>query len=222
MLGGSCSRAGQVCDDDGGSVEDSAASELACAIAHEVGNHLGGIRLEAHLLDDELDVAALARSSLSIDALAARSGPLLALLRPLLSPRPPGDGGSTALLERVASQIGDEGTRGILFEVRAGDPLAAVPATDWLHPLLVALVQTTIEVLDAGDRITLSLESDAGLARIVCEDDGPPEDLSETAARRGRGLVLAIARELVGRTGGRVEVLRASDRTRVVLGLRGA
>ena len=53
-------------------------TELAFAIAHEVGNHLGGIRLQAHLLDENLDVRALAEASILIDGLAGRSGPLLA------------------------------------------------------------------------------------------------------------------------------------------------
>ena len=59
--------------------------ELAFAIAHEVGNHLGGIRLQAHLLDDELDAREMAQASVLIDGLAGRSGPLLSLLRPLLA-----------------------------------------------------------------------------------------------------------------------------------------
>ena len=31
------------------------AERLVFAIAHEIGNHLGGIRLQAHLLDEDLD-----------------------------------------------------------------------------------------------------------------------------------------------------------------------
>ena len=51
-------------------------TELAFAIAHEVGNHLGGIRLQAHLVDEDLDVRELAEASILIDGLAGRSGPL--------------------------------------------------------------------------------------------------------------------------------------------------
>ena len=93
--------------------------ELAFAIAHEVGNHLGGIRLQAHLLDDELGAREMAEASVLIDALAGRSGPLLALLRPLLSDdwRRAGGDSWAGVLGRVAQQIEDEGTRGVRFEV---------------------------------------------------------------------------------------------------------
>ena len=52
---------------------------LAFAIAHEIGNHLAGIRLEAHLLDEALGARGLAKASLAIDSLAGQAAPLLAL-----------------------------------------------------------------------------------------------------------------------------------------------
>ena len=59
---------------------------IVFAIAHELGNHLAGIRLEAHLLDEDLGVRGLAKASLAIESLAGQAGPLLTLLRPLLGP----------------------------------------------------------------------------------------------------------------------------------------
>ena len=41
-----------------GSFESGA--RLVFAISHEVGNHLGGIRLQAHLLDEELGAREMA------------------------------------------------------------------------------------------------------------------------------------------------------------------
>jgi len=84
-------------------------TELAFAIAHEVGNHLGGIRLQAHLVDEDLDVRELAAASILIDGLAGRSGPLLALLRPLLSDdwKPAGNSTWAHILGRVQKQIED-------------------------------------------------------------------------------------------------------------------
>ncbi|MEM9175113.1 MAG: hypothetical protein AAGC67_07750 [Myxococcota bacterium] len=197
--------------------------ELAFAIAHEVGNHLGGIRLQAHLLDDELDAREMAEASLLIDGLAGRSGPLLSLLRPLLSDDWRRTGGATwaGLLGRVARQIEDEGTRGVRFEVAGGlDPEAKAPDFDWVHPLLIALVESTLEhVADRGATASVRLalvEDEEGL-RLDLVDDGAPEDLSPGAARRGRPLAVEIAQELIGRSGGRVETQVDDAGTRVGL-----
>ena len=89
-----------------------AAAELVFAIAHELGNHLSGIRMQAYLLDPDLDARSLAEASITIDALA---GPLLSLVRPLLSDewRPSGDETWPGLLRRVVQQIEEEGIRGV-------------------------------------------------------------------------------------------------------------
>ncbi len=186
--------------------------ELAFAIAHEVGNHLGGIRLQAHLLDDELDARAMAEASVLIDGLAGRSGPLLALLRPLLSDAWRRTGGTSwaSVLGRVAQQIEDEGTRGVRFEVRGAlETEAPAPDFDWVHPLLIALVEATLaHVADRGAAASVRLElvEEGGDTRLDVIDDGEVEDLSAEAAHRGRPLAVAIARELVGRSGGHVEI----------------
>ncbi len=88
---------------------------LVFAIGHEVANHLGGIRLQAHLIDEDLDALGLAKTSVEIDALAGRAAPLLALLRPILSERPdPSPPVAWAsLLAGLRRQLDDEGTRGV-------------------------------------------------------------------------------------------------------------
>ena len=197
--------------------------ELAFAIAHEVGNHLGGIRLQAHLLDDELGAREMAEASILIDGLAGRSGPLLSLLRPLLSDDWRRAGGATwaGVLGRLAQQIEDEGTRGVRFEVTGAlETESAAPDFDWVHPLLTALVEATIaHVADRGSEASVRLalvEDEEGVRLDVC-DDGEVEDLSPAAARRGRPLAVALARELVGRSGGRVETDVSDAGTRVGL-----
>ena len=185
--------------------------ELAFAIAHEVGNHLGGIRLQAHLLDEELDARALAEASVLIDGLAGRSGTLLALLRPLLSDEwRSGDRATWAsVLGRVAQQVEDEGTRGVRFEVvGALETERPAPDFDWVHPLLVALVEATlVHVADrtSDARVRLELIEEGEAVRLDVIDDGEVEDLSASAARRGRPLAVAIARELIERSGGHVD-----------------
>ncbi len=205
------------------------AVELVFAIAHEIGNHLGGIRLQAHLIDEELDARSLAEASIVIDEMASRSGLLLTLLRPLLSDDWRASGGETwaSLLGRVQRHLEDEGTRGVRLEFGpvADDGLEA-PDLEWLHSLLVALVGVTMTNVGARGTVHLALETRGNQRALVVEDDGEEEDLSPDAAHRGRPLAVAIARELIGRTGGQVNVQRTSDgaskRTRIELIFGGA
>lgn len=198
------------------------ASRLCFAIAHEVGNHLGAIRLQAHLLDDEAGARALAEASVLIDELAGRSGPLLALLRPLLSEDWQRGGARTwsGRLGQLQRHFEEAGTRGTAFEVAPVDDRAlAAPDWDWVHPALVALVDATLHHAGRGGRVRLAVESAGRETRFVLEDDGPEEDLSPAETTRGRPLAVGLLRELAGRIGGRVEGVREGDRTRVTLTL---
>ncbi len=221
--------------------EERRRAELVFAIGHEIANELGAIRLQAHLLDDELGPRELAEASVAIDGLAARCAPLLALLRPVLTdetaPRP-GDEAWRGLLGRIEQEVRDEGTRAVRFEIDSGATgVAPTPDVDWLHPLAMALVQTSLAQAAPRGRVRMRLEqrlesvegrdrvseapggsSEDGVARLlVLEDDGPEEDLSECAARRGRPLVVGIARLLLGGIGGRVETGRSDETTRIAL-----
>ena len=196
------------------------AAELVFAIAHEVGNHLSGIRMQAYLLEPDLDARSLAEASITIDELAGRAGPLLSLLPPLLSDdwRPSSGETWPGLLRRVVQQTVEEGIRGVRLELRsAGRESLTAPDLEWLHSLLVALLGATIAHVGRKGAVEIALEEQRDGVHVVIEDDGPEEELSPIAAQRGRPLALAIARELIGRAGGRVEVGREADRTRVSL-----
>lgn len=200
------------------------AVDLAFAIAHEIGNHLGGIRLQAHLIDEELDLRSLAEASVSIDRMAGRCGPLLTLLRPLLSEDLRSGSSETwsSLLGRVRQQIEDEGTLGVRVEFKGlAAATFAAPDLEWLYPVLVTLIGATIAHVDRRGSVVIALEPSQDEIAVVIEDDGEEEDLSLTAAYRGRPLAVAIARELIGRTVGRVECSRrpegSSERTRIRL-----
>lgn len=196
------------------------AAGLVFAIAHEVGNHLSGIRMQAYLLDPDLDTRSLAEASITIDELAGRAGPLLSLLRPLLSDDWRASSGETwpGLLRRVLRQIEEEGIRGVrLTLIAAGRESLAAPDLEWLHSLIVALLGATIAHVGRRGAVEIALEEHAGEVGVVIEDDGPEEELSRSAAQRGRPLAVGIARELVGRAGGRVDLARVAGRTRVTL-----
>ena len=201
-----------------------AAHALIFSIAHEIGNHLGAIRLHAHLLDEELDAHALAKASVEIDGLAGRAAPLLALFRPILSaqPLPPDTIGEdvrwSLLLAGVRQQIEDEGTRGVRFEIDApADPNWTAPNVDWLHSLMIALVEATLAFVPRQATVRLSLRAANQQISLVVEDDGPEEDLTTEAALRGRPLAVAIARWLLVLVGGQVEAKRTREKTRVEL-----
>lgn len=194
-------------------------NELVFAIAHEIGNHLGGIRLQAHLIDEDLDPRSLAEGTIAIDDLAGRAGPLLALIRPILDRqwRQAPSAGWDALLLGLAQQLEDEGTRGVAVDIRppAGEVVPAGPDADWLHPLLMALLGATLGHVSPRGSISLEVAPRADGAVLLIEDDGEAEDLSEGAALRGRGLIVGVARALLAQLGGAVEVERAADRTRI-------
>lgn len=202
-----------------------ASTQLVFAIGHEVGNHLGGVRLQAHLLDDELDARSLAEASVVIDDLAGRSGALLQLIRPLLSEswREVRESHWADVLARVREHVEQTGTRGTRFEVAVPEEAAVgAPGHDWIHALLCALVDVTLAGLDRDRTLSLSLVVSKDQSVLRLEDDGEAEDLSEQAATRGRPLVVAIGRELLGRIGGHVRGGRDAERTRLELVFPGA
>jgi signal transduction histidine kinase len=209
--------------EDGRELEDRNA--LVFAIGHEIGNFLGALRLQAHLLDDELGPRALAEASVTIDSLAGRATPLLALLRPILSPgprgaSPAGSGGMgwAGVLARIRRELEDEGTRGVAVEIEdsAANQLSG-PDADWLHSLLMALLGATLEHVAPRGTIHLRLQHREREVALVVEDDGEGEDLSSTAPRRGRPLIVEIARLLLAGIGGRVETSRVGDQSHVEL-----
>jgi hypothetical protein len=203
------------------------ANELVFAIAHEVGNHLGAIRLQSHLLDEDLSAVELARACVLMDGLAGSAGSLLSLLRPLLTERKDARVGREvdwqSVLAAVRQQIIDDGTHGteLVVDEIAGSSERA-PTVGWLHPLLVAMVGATVTHVSTSERapgrveLVLDVRAEGDVLWII--DDGDEESLEQDAALRGRPLAVAIGACLLDRWGGRVETERDdAGRTRVGL-----
>ena len=58
-----------------------ATAELAFALGHEIANFVGAVRMHAHLMDSRMSPRDLARVSVGIDDLCARSAALPACTR---------------------------------------------------------------------------------------------------------------------------------------------
>ncbi|MEZ4280060.1 MAG: hypothetical protein R3F21_10655 [Myxococcota bacterium] len=211
---------------------------LVFALAHEVGNHLAGIRLEAHLLDESLGAAALARASVAIDSLAGQAGPWLALLRPLLAPEPARTArvSVASVLDGVRRQLEEDGLGGRAVHVEiASDAAEERIAFDGLHALLMVLVGSPETLPPGRAPIALRLASCAGAGavagagggevEVVCELPGEAfgADAGDGAggqpALRGRDLAVALARVLVADAGGGVDVESGDGCARVRLRL---
>lgn len=213
---------------------------LVFALAHEIGNQLAGIRLEAHLLDEGLGPAGLARASLAIEGLAGQAAPLLALLRPLLAPGSRRDAGPTcaAVLEAVRRELETEGAAGrpIVVDLAGADETArAVRGIEGLHALLRALIGVPAELGAPGEPIRLALARTTGGIAVACALPGaalveaveagaaPPSgggpEPGPSHALRGRALACAIARVLLADAGGHVEVRLEAGRSHVALHL---
>lgn len=202
---------------------------LVFAIAHELGNHLAAIRLEAHLLDEALGASGLARASLAIDGLAGLAAPLLASLRPLLTPGTRAGGMRVeALLAGVARQLEEEGLLGRRLELDvAPEAGPLVCGVEGAPALLTALVGSPESLDPAAGPIRLAARASATELVLVCELPGDAfaevdpraSESAPTSALRGRALAAAIARVLVADAGGRTEVEREAGRSRIVMRL---
>jgi signal transduction histidine kinase len=199
------------------------AEELAFAVCHEVGNWLAAVRLQAHLLDAELGARELARASIEIDELCARTSALLAQLRPLLARAPqrlgPADGRD--LVESVRATLAEQGLRGVSLETDVPEdlpPLAVDPGA--LHPVLLTLVFGAVEASRPDGAVCIRAAESSDSVSIAVEDRAPLErGFGDWRRRplRGRPMGWAMADALVHKMGGRLEVNELDPGTRVEL-----
>jgi len=205
----------------GRTVEDG--SKLVFALCHEISNLVAAVRLQAHLIDEDLDARGLAVASLEIDDLSARCAALLALVRPLLSEAPAeaapiGAGVIASNFERALTEYGGRAFE-IEFDVPESPPeISAEPEV--FHYLLLSQAYGAMEAMDG-----LEQEGSLRVGVRVTEkevvfviEDVAPEDSQHLewwdAALRGRALECAIANHVLQKRGARFDVRRHEGRNR--------
>ena len=196
--------------------------QLIFDIFHEIGNLVAAIRLQAHLLDEDLGAVGLARASLEIEGLGARTTSLLSVARPLMTGV---SAGATCepveVLAGVEDLLLDVGLRGVELEVDVASDLPAVPIErNVLHPLLSSLAGDALEALGGKGTLGLSASRSAEFVEIrVIDSAAPDASLAswESDGRRGRGLAVSAAQRLLMPLGGHVAVDRSDDRTCISL-----
>jgi signal transduction histidine kinase len=215
-----------------------ASKNLAFAMCHEISNLVAAVRLQAHLLDEELDARGLAVSSLVIDDLSARSAALLALIRPVLSEvvEPStssefdsnfksGSGclGISPILAGVIAHgferaLAEHGGRGIEIEFDIEDDLPEVLVdSEVLHYILLMHAYGAMEAMENGGTIRVEVVAREKEVVFAIEDRAPEDpDLVQWrgASRRGRALECAVADHILAKRGARFDVSRHGDSNR--------
>lgn len=209
-------------------------SQLAAALlAHEVGNILTPGRALAQLAlarpeDRDLARRALERLVAGIDRTTEIANTVISMTEG----HPAGGQESADVLAAAREAVGslgeDPGALGITIELRIEPGLSVAMPAVALVQVLVNLVTNAVRSMQEGKRgVRIRIEGglaecstwNTGSVRLSVVDDGPGidpglrerlfEPFARTDASRrrgGRGLGLAICRQLVGSVGGQIEV----------------
>lgn len=194
------------------------------ALCHEIGNLVGAVRLQAHLLDEDMSPRELARTTLDMEDLCARSAVLLGHVRPLLAAparaaEPVAPAELVASVCRVMARHAGPGVR-LVDEAESDLPLIEADRSV-VHQMLQSLVFVALEAVASGGTVSLrATRRAAGGIAFVVEDDGTADaepDPTAALLPRGRGLVCAVADAIARRHDGHCETERRGQHTRVSL-----
>lgn len=196
--------------------------DLLFALCHEMGNLVGAIRLQTHLIDQEMSPRDLATARSEIDVLGARVSALLVLVRPSVGDlgREHGVGVHTSdVLATVEHGLETLLIPGVDLEFAPGaEDLLLRIDRNALQALVSSLVHLAVEQVRPQGRVRVSVEARQGEAAVVVEDDGPEDStLVEWAEGpyRGRALICALAHDLLTRCDGTLEVASTEAGSRV-------
>ncbi|MEZ5652610.1 MAG: ATP-binding protein [Burkholderiaceae bacterium] len=205
--------------------------EMASAVAHGLRNPLAAIRSCAELaLDDQLSD----QSRESIGDIVAQSDRLEGWIRSFLR-RARSDGETPTEIIAVdevvreclagfAAQLGARNIQAI-FDSSGDSPLVYAPRNE-LNQVLNSVVSNSIEAMKEDGLLSVSRERDAdGMICVIITDTGPgiPESIAGgvftpfvTTKSSGLGIGLALARRIIERIGGSMELANRRERGAIV------
>jgi len=194
------------------------AEELVFAICHEVGNFLAASRLEAYLLRAGADESDIARAKETISGVSSRSGSLLAMIRPLLSPAttPTDSLEAIEVLDRLHRGLDDDGASRVGLEMKAAVELPEVSVnSDALHNMLLTEIYLALDSLPPEGVVSVSACAVKEDVIFWVEHRAGSSEAEDPAMLSGRSLAVACASMILSRTGGGVEVTRDAGSLRV-------
>lgn len=188
---------------------------LVAAAGHDLRTPMTRMRLRAEFVEDPTEQAKWLADLEELDAIADSA---IALVREEVSDDPATATDLGNLLQNIVSELKELGHHGKLTYVAPNEPVIVEAAPFALKRALRNLV---LNAVTHGLKAQIELTKHQGSTVVSIDDEGPgiPEDLIERVfepffrvdpARRksvpGAGLGLAIAKEIIGRSGGKVSV----------------
>jgi signal transduction histidine kinase len=188
---------------------------LVAAAGHDLRTPMTRMRLRAEFVEDPAEQAKWLADLEELDAIADSA---ILLVREEVSDDPVTDIDLGKLLQNIVSELQELGHQGKLTYVPPPEPTFVEAAPFALKRALRNLV---LNAITHGLRAQIELSKNNGSTVVSIHDEGPgiPGDLIERVfepffrvdpARRksvpGAGLGLAIAKEIIGRSGGTVSV----------------
>ncbi len=191
---------------------------LVAAAGHDLRTPITRLRLRAEFIEDEEERA---RWLNDLDELERIADSAILLVREESGKAPPEPIRLDELVRSITAELKDQ-----KFDLDLG---ATRPVTVNASRLALsrALRNLMINAATHGERARISVEGGEGVARVVIEDEGPGippallcqvfepffrTDPGRRQTRPGAGLGLTIAREIVRRAGGDIEIVNRKDR----------
>lgn len=197
----------------------SALGELSAGMAHEIRNPLGSIRGTAEILRDAFDPSDRRYEFTEIlirevDRLNRVVQDFLQFARP--APVERGSFDPEEALREVLALTAQQATKsGVEMHLAGGSIPPVAGNREQLKQAFLNLILNAVQAMPGGGRLTISLGTENGQARIRFADTGQgiaPENLEKifnpffTTRQEGTGLGLAITHRIVQSHGGRLEV----------------
>jgi len=199
---------------------------LLFALCHEMGNLVGALRLQTHLLDHEMSPRDLVTARSEIDVLGARISALLALVHPLQAPKLP-DAADAIDPDDVVSVV-EHGLEPLVLPgvtldfTRDGGGHRMRVDRNALQAIVSSFAHLAVEQVRPSGCVRVAVEPAGEGVALVVEDDGPIDHSLESWADeslRGRTLLCALTAHVLSHGEGELHVSTSKSGSRVEIRL---